>query len=658
LATEQTEETQFEDSPQGWARRWTVELNAARRRLEKWHVQAEKILRRFLDERDAAREGDTRWNLFTSNQQTLGAMLYGQTPAVSVGRRFADANDDEARVAGEMLERLLNCDIEREDDGYATALQLCLNDRLLVGLGNARVRYVAQMETVPEVPAIMSPDGFELAPAVPATERKAFEDVETDYVHWKDQLWGAGRVFHEVPWWAFRVEMSREKLVERFGEEVGRVIPLNAARGRQDDKESASPWARAEVWEIWDKESRKVFWFVEGYPSTLDIQDDPYGLAGFFPFPRPMVSNLTTSKFLPRPDFVLAQDLYNEVDAVSTRITLLERAVRVVGAYNQANGELRRIISEANQNEMIPVENWALFGEGGGIRGQVDWFPLEQVVAALSALRDYRAELVEALFQITGMSDIMRGQGARVATATEQSIKAKFGSVRVQAMQDEFARFASDLQKLRAELIASHFDAETILAKSNAANTFDAQVAPRAAELLKSGLSQYRVEVKPEAVSLTDFAARKQERMEVLAGLSNFLSAAAPLAQQSPASLPYLLQMLQWAISGLKGASQIEGVLDQAISAAQQAAAQAAQQPQQQQQDPKIQALHLKGQLEMKKEEAKLQTEVAKTQMAIHANEEKERAQAKWNTQEKLIQHRLDQQRQAEQRGFGPGGLP
>jgi hypothetical protein len=646
----------FQPTPQGWAQHWAVELKSARNEVEKWHEQGGRIVKRFRDEREAKHDGDTRWNLFTSNIETKQATLYGQTPRVSVSRRFADASDDVARVASEMLERLLNSDIERDSDTFAQALQYALEDRLLPGLGIVRARYVAEFETVDEVPAQVDPmTGVELAPAIPATERKSYECVDTDYVHWKDFLWSPARVWHEVRWIALRAEMSRQELVKRFGKDVGKRAPLNAKKAGQqdDDAKKSTPWDRAEVWEIWDKESRRVFWYVDGFNQVLDEKEDPLGLEGFWPCPRPLMANVTTSGMVPRPDFVLAQDFYNEIDAVSTRITLLERAIRVAGLYDKTAGDVKRLVSEAAQNELIPVDNWAAFAEKGGVRGMVDWLPLEQITAALTALRDYRRELVDALYQVTGMADILRGASDPRETAAAQGMKAKFGSVRLQRLQDEFARFASDTQKLKAEIISKHFDVATILAASNAHYTADAKVAPQAAELLKSRMAEYRVEVKPEAVSLTDFAALKQERMEVLVGLSSFLQAVGPMATQIPGSTPFLLQMMQWAVAGLRGSSGIEGVLDQAVAAAQKAAQQP-QQGAQQQPDPKLLTQQMKGQQDMAKVQAELQADLIRSADEVQADNQREQNQATWNTREAAVKQQISAAGRTAL--LGPGG--
>ena len=60
--------------------------------------------------------------------------------------------------------------------------------------------------------------------------------------------------------------------------------------------------------------------------------------------------------------------------------------------------------------------------------------------------------MTATLDEITGMGDVIRGAGMFVGqgpmTATEASSKTHFASLRSQAMQDRFSRFASELQAL------------------------------------------------------------------------------------------------------------------------------------------------------------------------------------------------------------------
>ena len=510
--------SEFEQTPEGWQRLWTIEMAGAEEFQKDWWTRSDAVIDRYTDTRKGRGNDDTRVNLFTANIQTQRAMLYGKTPSTEVKRRFADPGDDVARVAGESLQRMLNTDIERDSDTYAQALEMALDDRLLPGFGSCRVRYEVETEDGEYVDAIkeVGEDGveYEVAPGYQPEPTITKEEVEVDYVHWKDERWSPCRHYHEVRWRAWKADMTRDALHARFDAVLGEVevdlIPLKARKSTdENDKLKDDPWSRAEVWEIWSKEHRKVFWWVAGANKILDSQEDPLKLDGFFPSPKPMMANSTTSKFMPVPDFYLAQDLYNEIDSVSTRITKLERAIKAVGVYDKTSEELKRLLSEGTDNQMIPVDGFLAFGEKGGLKGAVDWLPLEQFVAALDKLREYRSELIALLYQVTGMSDIMRGQSSGATTATEQAIKAKFASTRMQAFQNEFARFASDIMAIKAEIISKHFSPQTIIERSNMKylSPQDQQLAQAAVQIIKSDVYQYRVAVKPEAISMQDYAA-------------------------------------------------------------------------------------------------------------------------------------------------------
>lgn len=630
----ETQESQFPDSESGWASRWQMELKMAREALKDFYTVAAEVETALRDEKTD--DGEKRLCLYPSNVQTIGAMLYGRTPQASVGRKFADADDDEARVASEMLERVLNCDIEKAGDTFQDATKNAMMDWRGPGLGVERHRYeLGPMKKIPGVEAKLDPvTGAELAPAIKETEEKTWERIDTDYVHFRDFLYGQCRVWADVPWVAFLAKMPREDLVKRFGDDIGNLVPLNAKRRDEDGKadQRAHPWDRADVWEIWDKKTKKVFWVVEGFDKTLDVKEDPLELEGFWPCQRPMMANLTTSKLIPVSDYKFAQDLYKSVDTLTTRIGILTEAVRVAGVYDSTAGDDVAKLVKGGENKLYPVSNWAMFAEKGGLKGVVDYLPLDQIVATLGVLRDTRREDIDLIYQVTGQSDVMRGQQTANGTPGEAQVKAKFGSVRLQAMQDEIARFASDGQRIRAEIIAKHFSPKTIIENSNVMRTPDAPMAQAAAALIQSRFSDYRIEIKPEAINLTDFAALKEERFEVLAGIASYFSAIGPAVQQfGPDSLPFFLQMLQITVAGLKGGSAYEAVIDQAIAKAKQAA----QSPKPQAQpDPKILVAQMKGQQDLQKIQAETQARMAEIGAEVQADAQREQTQALWNTRE------------------------
>ncbi len=649
--------TDYEKDSLGQHQRWVVEFAAARKALEQWQSKGEEIDKEFRNELTTGTEFDTRLPLFTSDVQTMIAMLYGQVPRCSVSRRFGDSDDDLARVAGEILERILNTDISRDSDTYAVALRCVLMDYFLPGFGQASCRYVTGEIVKEDVAAEMGEDGSMLVEAY-SKESRPKEDVEIDYAHWRDWMWGPAKVLHLVPWWAKCSDMSRAQLVERFGA-AGKLVPLKKGKNGEED-----PWSRAQVWEIWERETKKVYWFCEAHGTLLDMKEDPLGLEGFYPFPEPLVANLTTSKVVPRPYYALHQDQYRQINKLMSRIRELVEAVRVSGVYDAANKEdLLTFMEPQSRFRLIPVRNFGAWREKGGMAGVIDWFPIEMVVQAITVLQGQLVAEIDLLHQATGFADIMRGEATQAgATATEQRVKARTGSVRVQRLQDEIARFATNLLKVKAEIVAKHFSPETIYARANVRFMAeeDQALAQEAIALLKSDIACYRVEVKPEAVALADFAATKQERAEALETLVTFFQATAPIAQQFPATAGGFLEMAKWMVAGVRGSSEMEGIFDRMIQQAEQAAAQ----PQQQKPDPKMQAeqmklqgAQLKAQADLSKEQMKHQNKLVEIQAETAAHDQQEQSQAMWNTRE-AAQKGMIQRALKPPEAPKPGGFP
>jgi hypothetical protein len=634
----------FPNTPKGMQDRWLQELQAAKKGAEKWKKAGERITKAFLDERGESTDGlrGRRLNVFSANIITLRAMMFGNVPRTEISRRYDDANDDPARVAAEMLERIANADVGKQ---FSYALGSALDDRLIVGFGLGRVAYEAEFETI-QKPAITSPildaagmdtgEVRELAPAY-TVERKTYEAAPVYYINWRDVLWNPARSWDEVRWIGFRSYLTKDQCVKRFGQKIADAISYAKAKQRETGRAKNDPWQKAEVWEIWCNEERAVYWLVEGMEVICDYKPDPLELPGFFPCPKFLLANPTSKSYEPRADYVLAQDQYEEVNEVTARIVMLEKAIKVVGVYDKQADGVQRMLNEAVMNELIPVDNWAMFAEKGGIKGQVDWLPIEQVAAALQILRDYRTELLTLLYQVSGMSDIMRGATQAGETATAQSIKAKFASVRVQFQQDEFASFATDLQRLRCEVIAKHFDDESIVRESNMQNTDDAQHIPEALQIIRQ-LDAFRIAIKSEQLAAQDMAALRQEKTEFIAGFAQFLTAAKPIVDAYPAAAPTLIEMLKWAMTGFKGSSTIEGVLDKAIAAMEQNPPQAKPDPNQ----LKQQEAQGKMQGQLMLEQTKQQGQARKTQGELTADLTRIGAETQAGIREQAAQFAFD----------------
>lgn len=564
-----TSDSDFKDTPNGLAARWQTEIQSSQQELLKFHQDANRITQRFLDKRDAYAKDESKVNLFWSTTQVLLSMLYARPPKADVARSFQDYDDDVARVAGTMLQRLLNRAFDDSTSNWDTAVRQGIEDWLVVGMGQIWLRYEVVTEDY-EVPAVMDEFGQELSPAEEA-QRITDEDAPADYIYWEDFFYSPCRTWTEARWVARRVFMTKDQLVERFGEAIASQVPVgNYSKKDQvnDQSPKNDPWSKAEVFEIWCKEKRKVYWYAKSCDVILDVKDDPLQLDGFFPCPKPMAANVTSSNFMPRADYIFAQDQFNELDEINTRITWLTRAAKVVGVYDKASEGIQRVFNQGSENQMIPVDNWAMFSERGGIKGQIDWIPIDQVVNAIDHLRQYRQDKVQQIYEVLGISDIMRGSSKASETAAAQQIKAQFGSTRIQLKQFYIADWITQALRIKAEIICKHFQPETIIRKSNIERTPDAAIAMQGVQLLKDEeMAEYRINIEADSMAAMDWAAERDAAVQFMQGLGAFISQVAPMAQSVPGAAPVLMSLLQWSVSKFRVSTQIESVLDQAISA-------------------------------------------------------------------------------------------
>jgi hypothetical protein len=638
----QTEASEKKETPEAAASRWAGELGDAKRKLKTWHHRGQEILKRFRDERTETQSlEEKRLNLYTADVQQVMAMLFATVPTADVQRRFADANDGVARVSAELLGRVLNEDLHFAGEDQCLAMKQALSDFIQPGLGSARVRYQASFAQRPALDGLGQPvlDENGESASEEVKDLEAGEEAEVLYTHWRDQLWDPqARVFSELRWWGFREWLTKAKATERFGADVAsRLTYKSRSQGDEEaEKFASADGAQAEVWELWDKERGEVCWWSEGASKVLDRRPPPIDLEGFWPFPRPMMANLTTDDLVPTPDFVLAQDQYKQIDKLVTRRDVLIEALKLRGVYDQTCEGVSRMLQEGTEAQLIPVPNWNAFAEKGGVAGAIAWLPLEQVVAALEQINN-EIEIVKAeIFEVTGRSDIMRGQQAENGTPGEAQAKLHFASARLNAMAEEFARWCSDLQRLRAEVIAKYFEPETILQRSNAQFTYDAATAAQAVQLIKSGVSAYRICIKSDSMVQTDYAANRQDAVEVLAALGGFIQQAGSVAQAIPGSMPFLLELLRWSINKLKGANEIGGLLDKAIQMAQQPQPQQAPQA-----DPKVQAAQIQNQGKAQQLQMKAQLDAQHMAMETQQLAQRQKDQVAANVTEELAKQRI-----------------
>lgn len=613
---------QLEAEPAGVYKRWEDEITFAEKEMEKFWKSARLTLRRYIDDRDAT-EVQRRWyNVFFTNVGIMEASLYDQTPEADVSRRFLDMNDDVGRVAGIILQRGINQDMEEADCDFDAVMRHAVFDRLVPGLGAAWVRLENEFE---EIEGQLDPETQE------PLKKIANQEVAIDWVFHEDFLWSPCRVWEERRWVARRVYMTRDQLTERWGEEKGKKVPLTTQSAAQKNLPNGNTPSnmvlkRGCVFEIWDRESRKVIWFAKGMDEVLEERDDFLKLRNgrFEPCPKPLFANLTTSNCLPKPDFAMLQDQYNELDEVNNRISLLIIACKVVGVYDRSAEGVQRMLTEGYDNTLIPVDNWAMFAEKGGLKGQIDFLPLDTVVNALGQLQQHRQSLVIQIDQLTGISDVVRGTTKASETLGAQELKAKYASVRIQRLQQDVTRFAEEILSIKADIICQHFEPEQILKMANAMSMppEDQQILPAAIGLLKGPEEElcWRVDIQATSMAITDYAAIKTERSEFLNSVATFLQSSSTVGQGAPQLIPLMLKMLQFGVSGFRVSKDIEGIFDRYIKEFEGEIEKKKNAPPQP--DPEQQKMQMEMQMKQQEQQADLQMQQQKAQLDLQQQQQ------------------------------------
>ena len=621
------------------AQPWADELHRYSEQYKKWVQRGEKVIKRYRDERKDT-EDDARFNVLWSNIQTLKPAIYGKPPNPEINRRFDDQNDI-ARVASTILERVISYEIHQFPD-FHTSLSNVVDDRLLPGRGVAWLRYEPIIETIeiePEITNVQEVGGEEYSDSAETGEgleenglageepeqyeRITTETTPVDYVYWQDFAHLPARTWEEVTWVARRVYMSLEEGIERFGEDFNLVPMTNSPDKKDGEKETTQALKKAEVWEIWSKSEKCVYWIAANYEYILDHKEDPLELEGFFPCPRPYFATLTTGTLVPVADFVLYQDQADEIDDLTGRIRHLTKAMKVMGIYAADEPSIERLLKEGNDGVLIPVKNWAAFVEKGGLQGAVQFMPLRDVAQALAQLYQARESCKQIIYEVTGLSDIVRGASVASETATAQQIKSQYASLRLNTMKDDMSRFARDILRMKAEIICSKYQPETLIKVSGIMNTPDGQLAEQAIQMLKNEtVRSFNIDIETDTLVQIDQQTEKQNKVEFLTSVGTFLEKAVQAGKEAPSLIPLMGELMLFGVRGFKVGRTLEGSFEKYIADAQQQQEQAKANPQPPPPNPEmiraqneVQSMQLKAQTDQQAQQAEMQMEQARMQL-------------------------------------------
>lgn len=602
---------------QGVVNRWLKALALADKQEKKWRKTGQQTVERYRqegEEYDAFKQGQSKFNILWSNTEVMRPALYHSTPKPDVRRRYRD-EDPIGKEAATILERGLSFSIDSYD--FDQVMTLAVIDLLLPGRAVTRVRYEPTIQSVP------SPDGGE------PFDKITYQATTCEHVAWKDFRRGPGRTWAEVEWIGFRHELTREQLEALSDKETAKLVSLDCTDDEEDDDaddddNEAELFKRGVVWEIWDRVDRKVLFIAPSLKEKpLKSQDDTLKLEHFYPIPRPMYALESTDSLIPVELFKLYKDQADELDRVTQRINALVKACKIRGLYDSTLGILADLMKSPD-NEFLPTKDGAIaLMAQGGFDKAIWMFPVEKLAVVLRELYLSRDQIKATIYEITGLSDILRGESDANETLGAQQLKAQSGSRRLRRLQKEVQRYARDLMRLKAEIMAEHYEPFMLSMMTGK------QVTPEIMQVFKSDLTRsYRIDIETDSTIAEDEQQDQESISKLLDGITRYVAAVGPVVQTGYMPATAAVSLLKSIVRRFRLGREVEDALDDAQGKVEQSggqmppspeekAAQAEQQAKQQELQMKQQASQQDAQLKMQMAEADLQIKQQEAEMKL-----------------------------------------
>jgi hypothetical protein len=290
------------------------------------------------------------------------------------------------------------------------------------------------------------------------------------------------------------------------------------------------------------------------------------------------------------------------LDRVTARITALVNVLRYRGMRDASIVEFASM-ADAKDGDFVPVENTQQFAgpTGAGGLDRAFWvMPIEQVVAVVRELVIHREQIKQVIYEITGLSDILRGSSQASETATAQSLKSQWGSLRIQDRQAEVQRVARDLIRMKAELVAEKFEPTTLammtgvdlpppevkaqaVALMQQAQATGQEPPPGVAEAAQSptwddvlavlrsdAMRSYRIDIETDSTIQADATRAQQNAGAFVQGFGGFVQAVGPAVQAGVMPLDVATDLLTAFARTFKLGRQAEDALERLGQAAQQ----------------------------------------------------------------------------------------
>jgi hypothetical protein len=238
----------------------------------------------------------------------------------------------------------------------------------------------------------------------------------------------------------------------------------------------------------------------------------------------------------------------------------------------------------------------------------VDFVPLDMIATVLLQAYTARDQVKQTIYEITGLSDIVRGATDANETLGAQQLKSQYGSIRIRNLQQEVARFSRDIARIVVEIVVEMYEPATIYQMIGGPGFMPEQEFAPAMELLRNDkLRSFHVDIETDSTIAMDEQQDKQSAQEFVTVMGGFLNQSAPLVAQAPELANLVAETMMFLTRRYRAGRTLESTIEQAMDAI----VQKVSQPQEPPPDPKL----LIEQERTKQEQLKLQFQANEKQL-------------------------------------------
>lgn len=497
--------------------RWLDEISAAKKREEEFRKEGDEILKLYNAKLDKP------FNILFSNTETLLPALYSNTPRPVVERRFkASTDNDPVTKAASMLgQRILEYLIDTNYAGrekFGEAMEAAVIDALLPGRGVTCVVYDAEIISSPEHE---SPEQGE-----DSTQSYSYveeETISTESKTWNKVIFGFATKWAKVPWIAYEQYMDKAECTKKFGKKVAGKLKYTKTDNDQQndeedhfsDQESLSDKKTVQIYQIWDKATKRILYISDSYmDGYIKEEDDPYNLSGFYNCPKPL-EFIKNNSIVPSSMYKQYKNQAEELNLITGRLNKVFSAIKVVGFFN---GNLQADIEGLLSNEdltLTPTTQTAVITDGGLDKNIWIW-PIDKLINVANMLILARNQAKQVIYEITGISDILRANTNANETLGAQKIKEAWGTLKVKRYQADVAIYVRDTLRIMLEMAISKMDAEKIKSISQLQlETKESHASARQAiESIKIQASQIQLQMQQSAQSPPEVQQQMQQQAQ------------------------------------------------------------------------------------------------------------------------------------------------